>query len=329
MMDFESSSRQSQRERLGQLGKVALAAYGIDQASLQFVSDTENTVFRVETPSQLYALRIHSPDEKPACKVEGELQWLSALRRETSLRVPEPVLSCDGKLVLEIDAPGVPGPRPVVLFHWMPGQILGERINKDIVTRLGVIMGRLHQHAERFVLPEDISRPGWEKERSEPLAAYLRASTGLSDAEMALCIAANERSGAEIEKVDESQHYGLIHCDIHPWNCLFHEGEIGLIDFDDCRLGSFVEDIAITLTYFDDRSDYAALRAAFFDGYTQIRALPPNYCVEVEAFMVSRGMGLVSWILSWPSLDHYSSGPDTLASILRRAERYMAGSSKG
>jgi Ser/Thr protein kinase RdoA (MazF antagonist) len=151
----------------------------------------------------------------------------------------------------------------------------------------------------------------------------------LSDAEMALCIAAAERSGAEIDRVGESQHYGLIHCDIHPWNCLFHEGKIGLIDFDDCRLGSFVEDIAITLTYFDDRSDYKALRAAFFDGYTQVRALPPNYRVEVEAFMVSRGMGLVTWILSWPSLDHYPFGPDTLASALRRAEHYMAGSVDG
>ncbi len=91
------------------------------------------------------------------------------------------------------------------------------------------------------------------------------------------------------------------------------------------RLGSFVEDIRITLTYFEDHPDYHALRTVFFEGYTQIRTLPPNYRAEVEVFMVSRGLGLISWIPSWPSLDHYPFGLDTLASALRRAKRYMAG----
>ncbi len=323
MKSFESLDRQSQREQLGQLGQAALAEYGIDQARLQFISDSENTVFQIKTPSQSYALRIHSADEKPASEVEGELHWLAALRSETALRVPTPVPTSEGKLVLEINRLGMSSPIPMVLFHWMPGQTLGEQINTDMMIRVGIMMGQLHNHAEHFVLPAHISRIPWEKKRGETLKGYLRSCAGLTDAEFAFCISAAEQSGVEIEKIDESHYYGLIHCDIHPWNCLIHQGEIGLIDFDDCRPGSFVEDIAITLTYFDERPDYKSVRTAFFEGYTQIRPLPPNYRTEVEAFMVSRGLNLINWVLGWPSPDLYPFGPDILASGLRRAERYI------
>ncbi|MBV7333454.1 phosphotransferase [Chloroflexi bacterium TSY] len=326
MKDFDSLDRQTQRNRLRQLGKAALNEYGISNGTLNFITDTENTVFQVRASDRTYALRIHSPDEKPASEVEGELLWLAALRRDTSLEVPEPVQTLGGHFVLEIETPDVPGPRPVVLFHWLPGEILGEstatKIDIDIMGRLGSIMAQLHHHAEGFQLPDRSSRPPWSERRS--LVDHVYTTSGLSEPDLAMCIEAVHRSTDVIEAINTNKHFGLMHCDLHPWNCLFHENEISVIDFDDCRLGSFTEDIAITLTYFDSRPDYEALRNAFYDGYTQFRDLPSNYVAEVEAFMVSRGIGLITWVLGWPSLDHHPFGRTMLEDGLRRAEAYMA-----
>ncbi len=323
MTNFESLDREAQIQALSQLGQTALAAYGLDRAKLTFISDTENTVFKVVAKRKTYVLRIHSPDEKSVSQIEGELHWLAALRRDTTLRVPEPVLTTEGKLVQVVQIPEISKPRPVVLFHWLPGQILGEHVNPKIITELGQIMAQLHNHAAQFDLPSGVSRPPWG-ERDGTMVAMLQAASNFSDEDLALCLEAAKRSGTEIEQIDQSQNYGLIHCDIHPWNCLRHQGKIRVIDFDDCRLGSFVEDIGITLTYFDASPNYEALRAAFFQGYTQFRSLSTNYQPEIEAFMVSRGLGLICWVLGWSSVDHHPFGPDMLASGLQRARRYMA-----
>jgi len=49
--------------------------------------------------------------------------WLSALRRETELAVPEPMPTLDGELFTLVASDAVPEPRVCVLFRWLPGRL--------------------------------------------------------------------------------------------------------------------------------------------------------------------------------------------------------------
>jgi Ser/Thr protein kinase RdoA (MazF antagonist) len=327
MRPFDQVTRVTQRKRLRRLGEIALQRYGRDGAKLRFISDTASFVFRVDWQGERYALRI---DPEPAneewlAMLKAEMAWLAALRRDTSLAVPEPVAAQDGTLVQVVTADGVPGSRLVSLLRWMPGRLIGDRPAPGILAQMGAFMAHLHHHAERFALPDGAvrSHTAWDRlaywcDRRNDTSATLTAE------EQDLCAAAAERLQVEIAGVGRDTDYGLIHADLHLHNCLLHEGELGVIDFADCRFASYFYDIAVPLTYLDERPDYERLRAAFFEGYAGVRSLPDGYEGAVQTFMVARAFDIVEWIhLDWPSPTHFPFGPALLASAIRRIEGYL------
>jgi Ser/Thr protein kinase RdoA (MazF antagonist) len=103
MIPFNTLSRAGQRRRLRALADVALAAYGIADTRLAFCSDTQNTVFRVDAAGQRYTLRIHPAQSWSTAAIRAELAWLSALRRDLGLHVPEPIPTRDGEALCVVE----------------------------------------------------------------------------------------------------------------------------------------------------------------------------------------------------------------------------------
>ncbi len=158
--------------RLRKLANAALQRYDIGEVSLRFLSNTDNMVFRVDRTTEKspqienpnvprqYILRITPPEKYSPEVIRAELLWLSALRTQANLVVPEPVLAADGTFVQEVSVAGVPQPRHCVLFRWIHGRFR----NHDLLTpkeleRVGSFIARLHRHAETFVLPDKFERP--------------------------------------------------------------------------------------------------------------------------------------------------------------------------
>jgi Ser/Thr protein kinase RdoA (MazF antagonist) len=324
---FDTVTRATQRKRLRRLGEIALQRYGIDDARLRFISDTASFVFRVDAQDQRYALRVdpEPADERWLAMLKAEMAWLAALRRETRLAVPEPVAAQDGGLAQVVAADGVPGARLVSLLRWMPGRLIGDRPTPGILAQMGAFMAHLHHHAERFVFPDGATRPhtAWDKlaywgDRRNDTSATLTAG------QRGLCAAAAKRLQAEIAQLGRDRDYGLVHADLHLHNCLLHEGKLGVIDFADCRFASYFYDMAVPLTYLDERQDYEPLRAAFYEGYASVRSLPDGTEAAVQTFMVARAFDIIEWIhLDWPNPTHFPFGPALLASAGRRIEGYM------
>jgi len=139
-----------------------------------------------------------------------------------------------------------------------------------------------------------------------------------------LCCLASKRLSTEITQIGTQEEYGLIHADLHLANCLLHEGELGVIDFADCRFASYFYDMAVPLTYLDERPDYEDLRDAFFNGYAKERTLPEQFAAAVQTFMVARAIDIIEWIhLDWPNPNHFPFGPELLATAIRRIRNYM------
>src|SRR6266478_738399 len=85
-------SQRGQVRRLTGLARQALEAYAVPVASVTPLKHVYNKTFRITTQSgERHMLRICHPRRASVEVVQSELLWLTALRRELDLNVPEPV----------------------------------------------------------------------------------------------------------------------------------------------------------------------------------------------------------------------------------------------
>jgi Ser/Thr protein kinase RdoA (MazF antagonist) len=91
---FEQLPESEKLDRYTRLARKALSAYGLDEARLAYLGGPTDATFEVTTgdASRHYALRICSRDRSPD-ELQREILWLTALRRDTDLTVPEPILT--------------------------------------------------------------------------------------------------------------------------------------------------------------------------------------------------------------------------------------------
>jgi Ser/Thr protein kinase RdoA (MazF antagonist) len=137
--------------RLRRLGRTALASYGLEDAPLTLRRYGQNTTFRVDAHDRPYLLRINRPRVHTADTIGSEMAWLSALRRDTDLGVPEPVAACDGSFIVVARDPGVPGPHVCVLLHWLDGRFINQRLRPAHLRRVGALVLRSSgQRRERW-----------------------------------------------------------------------------------------------------------------------------------------------------------------------------------
>ncbi len=306
MQTFETLSFRGQLGRLRRLAEDALAEYRIQHARLVPLAHSENTTFRVDTPSaERYVLRIHrttgSPFHPPRSMAEvwSETTWLSALRRDAGLAVPEPVATADGSFLTLVASESVSEPRVCVLFRWGPGRFLDAGLTTSHLERVGRFIALLHDQALGFAPPAGFER--WQiGDLTDEVTANVASAVGeqfgskaVSTVEVVMDMVQQAR-----RKLGTGPHvFGLIHADLHQENYLFHRGRVRAIDFDDCGWGHFVYDLAVTLSELRERRDDRALRAGLLRGYRAFRPLPPEHERFLEVFHGLRLLQLTLWFL--------------------------------
>ncbi|MCA9998665.1 MAG: phosphotransferase [Anaerolineales bacterium] len=280
----------------------ALQQCGIANASLCFISDTGNIIFRAETAQANYAVRIYPEKARTINEIEGELYWLRDLNENSSLTIPNPIESIQGELVQLVDLPNDDPSYQVVIFHWLPGEVIGDALTAEIAQEMGRQMGELHKHSATFKLTNGRFRDTTDWQAMQQFTANLkpiqfaRINTLLSPPEQAICHEAAQQVALVLNQIETSHHFGLIHSDLHTHNCLLHQGKVSLIDFEDCQYSPFTGDLAITLNSFINCSDYLLLKEKLLRGYTQILSLPSDAEKQINAFMVERALRLIRWV---------------------------------
>ena len=340
MKAFFNLSQRGQIIRLRKLADATLQRYSIGKVSLRFLSNTDNTVFRVdqdrnnrqmENPaaSKRFILRIIRPEKHlPEEMIRAELLWLSALRTQSNLIVPEPVPAADGTFVQEVSVTGVPQPRHCVLFRWIHGRFR----NHDLLTskeleRVGSFIATVHRHAETFVLPDKFDRPRLDEEILLGGTSVLRPDVGdrfFSRRDLSVFERGIRELCTQMERIGKgSEVFGMIHGDCQPANFLFHGQNVHFIDFSDCGLGYYLYDCVPTLSYLRHRPDFQAQWFAFFGGYQKVRSLPADYKAQFETFTVLRTVFLVNWICTLPNSMHQPWMEGFLKEAVMRLEHYL------
>lgn len=136
-----------------------MASYGLEDARLTLQRYEQNTTFRVDAHDGPYLLRINRPRVHTADTIGSEMAWLGALRRDTGLRVPEPVAARDGSFVVVARDAGVPEPHVCVLMNWLDGRFIDQRLAPAHLRRVGALAGQLQEHAATWTPPLGFLRP--------------------------------------------------------------------------------------------------------------------------------------------------------------------------
>ena len=313
IQDFELLPRNIQLRRLRRLAQAALATYGLEAASLTPLQHFLNTTFRVDVPSYAlqsrgdrgekplrYALRISRSGYQDASTIRSELLWLQAIQRDTNLVVPEPIPARDGSLLTTVSVPDVPEYRHCVVFRWVDGRFRNARLRPVDLVQVGRFMAQLHLHVQQYTMPEGFTRKRWDIEGLRGKALGIdpqKARRHLSPEQCRVLDAVADRAQQAMRALGQDQQvFGLIHADLHQYNYLFSKGNVRAIDFDTSGWGYYLYDIAVTFSTLLNRPNLPEFRAAFLDGYRQVRPLAAEYEDFIEIFTAARIMGHTLWV---------------------------------
>jgi acetylornithine/succinyldiaminopimelate/putrescine aminotransferase/Ser/Thr protein kinase RdoA (MazF antagonist) len=297
--------------RAEQFARAALPQWGFENAKLELIKHRENTVYRVNLPDgRCYALRVHRAGYHSAAEIESELEWMRALAGDGIL-TPTPIGAVGGEWVRAISVADESEPRNCSVFTWSEGVLfdnLGDVQNgmlEELVNRyrqLGALAARVHNQSEHWQAPANFTRHSWDADGllgEDPLWGRFWEHPLMTVAQRRLVLKARIVLGELLKTVGQSPDcYGLIHADFLPDNILVHDGQLCLIDFDDCGYGWHMFEMAtslfprITEPYFDSLVD------AYVAGYRTQRTFTQEHLEIFPAFILLRGLTYLGWLLT-------------------------------
>jgi Ser/Thr protein kinase RdoA (MazF antagonist) len=324
--------------RMRQLAHVALDTYGLPGARFKLLRQAGNTLYRayaadavlVGEGSELYEpgqymLRIHEPGYQAAAAIELELAWLSAMCREASLPVPQPVPALDGRLLIQVSAPGIPGERNVSLLRWLKGRFIPDGIRARHYRAQGRLMAQLHDFSARWQTPPGLTKRRWDWN------GLFRDVEGAGMPGNKVWDLVPRRYHAAFDVVTQRAQavmdewgkgpdvYGLIHADLGvDANLLFRGSppEARAIDFDDSGFGYWMYDLAVSLEHCRDDAAYTVYRDALLEGYAEVRILPNSQLLQLELFVAAFYVYVSLWCAAMTQLH-----PRHREELVQRLER--------
>jgi Ser/Thr protein kinase RdoA (MazF antagonist) len=276
----------------------ALSRFALSpDATAELCNVSENHTYRVEDPEKgTFALRVHRPGYRTARQIECELQWVDALREDGAVDTCVPVAAPSGERVVDL------GTHNVVLWEWLPGaepDPEGDQVI-DGFRMLGAISARMHAHARAWNRPNGFDRPVWDHEHTLGAAGYWgrwQDGLGMGAEEVALLTRLDETIERRLRAYGQGDdRFGLVHADIRLANLLVDDGQVRVIDFDDCGFAWFMYDFATTVSFMEEHPRVPELREAWLDGYRSVAPLDPADEAELDTFVMLRRLLLVAWI---------------------------------
>jgi len=318
-MRYADASRRTQVRRLGEATRRALAHYGMEDAALRLLCHEFNTTFRVTTSDgRRAALRVNVNSTHDVDGVAAEAEWVAAIAAETAVRVAEPILTLDGRLATFTTCEGIDGPLAMVMYQWLGGRDLGSTPTRRQLEALGAAMARLHDHTHNWPSTRIGNRPMI----GAPLMGEPDLTIGnprLTAPQRSVIAAAR----AQIDEATTSIFAGtqqLIHADLHGWNARWHDKTLTVFDFDDCGVGTALQDLAIAAYYLRGNANHeAALRR----GYEAVRPLPDHDPAQYEALIAERNIVLLLSVIDSNNAAMRNFLPDYATQTVRRLRRYL------
>ena len=271
--------------------------YGFKKSTLQFISGSTNQIYSFQKNDKRYILRFSERPAEQTRQVKAEMDWLYYLAKN-GVGVSLPLPADKGELVLSIEYKGKS--YIISAFEALSGKFWDKNHpdlwNEKIFFNWGRVMGDIHSLTKSY-------RPANENDvrdaftghnalfldKIEPCPTVHKIAVDLIDEIMAL--------------PKDTDSYGLIHYDIHPWNFIIEGEKIKVFDFDDSVYGWFALDIGIALYHGlwwgrenDAGHDFTnEMIESFLRGYLSVNPLSDFWLSKLPMFMKYRQICKFSW----------------------------------
>jgi Ser/Thr protein kinase RdoA (MazF antagonist) len=294
---------------LQHLAAQAIGRWDLDHAEIAPIKIRENAVFRVGLRGGgRVVLRVHRGGYHSDDALQSEFDWMRALKA-SGIEVPRVIPSRDGRLFERVCTTELPEGRQVDVLEWVEGRQLGAlesglQVGNDAVAAcygvLGQISARMHNHTSTWCPPAGFVRHQWCEEGlagPDPLWGRFWELEPLSPSQRELLEKAQIAIKSDLVAYGKnSRNFGLIHADLVPENLMVDGDRVRVIDFDDAGFGWHLFDLATSLYFLRDKSDFNVALEAFLLGYRAHRPLPESDLKLLPLFMAARGTTYLGWV---------------------------------
>lgn len=292
---------------------AALSRFGLaPEASIEFVKQRENTVFKVTDATGEYAMRIHRHGHRQDAEVRSEILFMEALWA-AALPVSEVIRTVTGEPFATV--PDLRGRQVQVdLQRWVPDsahfddstqtwQGLGATTPEDF-AEFGRLCGQFHRVSANMPRIDGYQREAWDLDGLIGAVPLWGAPERLAE-DPAQVRTLNEAKAVIGERLTElgtgPEFFGVIHADFTPENVLRSPAGLTLIDFDDFGTGWWAFDLATTLFWYSQHPRYGEFKLALLTGYQEHFRMPQPALCALDAFIVARGMTYLGWAADRPT----------------------------
>lgn len=290
--EYAALTTEEQVAALREVAREGALAFDLDPVEVHLARHAFNTTFRVETTDgRTLAVRVNTNSVSTPAHIRAQHAWMRALASETDLRVPVPLRTPSGSDVAVVPAAGQE--HLVVAASWLEGTEVGD-CDAVQARALGRAMATMHTHALTWRGAVEGALPAF----TDPLfgdddrltEAYRDRASDRALVEWAL-----QRSQTALTEVTRSARSVLIHGDLHGGNLMWHEGRLGVLDFDDCGIAVPALDLAVATFYL--RGEDGRLEMELRAGYAEVRELPVVRDEDFEALVAARQLLLANDLL--------------------------------
>lgn len=315
--NFSKLTAQAQVASLSDCVVSILNQYDLGRVETESINHEYNSTFKVTAASgEKYALRININSGRSLENLRAEVFWVSNI---TDVLVPRPVANAAGEFVTTGWHEATGRNLNAVLYTWLEGSEPGDEPSTEQLFAAGAAMAKLHDSASDLVLPADVSLPDLSDFFWGSPDLLLSGESELDASEKSLVARAKALAEEVLVELSHADDSRPIHADIHPWNMMWHEGEIAIFDFDDSGIGLPVQDLATSLYYMDTEEQ----DQAFLAGYSSVRPLPVYSDVQMKMLLLQRRLLLLNYLFETSNPEHKAMIPDYKTESMRRVEALL------
>lgn len=297
--------------------KPCLKQWELEINNIVLVSHSENIVYKAQCANgDQYAIRVHRPGYSSLIELESEQIWLAVLK-EYGIDVPVACRTSKGVFYCEVDIGGIT--RYIGVIEWLDGHSLHEILEQgdtpslyNMISKLGKLIAKTHNQATSWQPPSGFLRRCWDIEGllgDDPHWGRFWEVATVTDKQRQLMSISRQYLISQLESYDtNSDNYSMIHADLHAGNLMVtgdgNESSLVLIDFDDAGYGWHLYDLAVAISGYRGRADFAKITHTLIEGYRTVRKLKKYDAQYMAQFLLMRSLASIGWISGRPELNH-------------------------
>ena len=320
MPTFAEMTTDEQIASLSDCVAEILAGYDLGKTEFESLNHDYNSTFKVTGElGEHFALRVNINSPRTLANLNAEVFWVNAI---TGVKTPKPIANSSGRFVSQAWHEASNRKLNAVLYTWLEGEELGDEPTFEQLQAAGAAMAKLHETSQTLELPgnanlNDLADFFWGGND-----LLLSDSSKLSADERELIATLKTQIDEILAELGAASHPQLIHADVHPWNLMWHEGEIAVFDFDDCGIGLPIQDLATALYYLDTDEQ----EEAFIAGYTSVRELPAHTAKQMRLLKHQRRVLLLNYLYESINPEHREMIGEYQAKTMRLLAEELFGS---